>query len=94
MRDPGFEWDDAKAAKNEARHGVSFKFARNVFGDPFAIERLDDREDYGETRFVITGMVEGVVLSVAYSEQDGRIRLISARQATRVEQDDYFTESG
>jgi len=43
-----FEWDDAKAEANFRAHGVSFDLARAVFNDPFAIERLDDREDYGE----------------------------------------------
>jgi uncharacterized protein len=42
-----FEWDDAKAAENYARHGVSFETATKAFKDPFGIERLDDRENYG-----------------------------------------------
>jgi hypothetical protein len=48
MNEDGFEWDDVKAAQNYADHGVSFQAARKVFEDPFATERLDDREDYGE----------------------------------------------
>ena len=43
-----FEWDDAKAEANLQAHGVSFDLAKTVFRDPFAVERLDDREDYGE----------------------------------------------
>jgi uncharacterized DUF497 family protein len=39
-----FEWDKAKAKANFRRHGVSFDLAKTVFKDPFAIERLDDRE--------------------------------------------------
>jgi uncharacterized DUF497 family protein len=39
-----FEWDKAKAKANFRRHGVSFDLAKAVFRDPFAIERLDDRE--------------------------------------------------
>ena len=54
-----FEWDEAKAEANWRAHGVSFELARTVFSDPFAVERLDDREDYGEERFVIVGMAEG-----------------------------------
>jgi uncharacterized DUF497 family protein len=65
-----------------------------VFSDPFAVERLDDREDYGEERFVIIGMAEGnMVLFVAYTEREGCIRMISARRATQYEQDDYFRQS-
>jgi uncharacterized DUF497 family protein len=46
MQSAGFEWDDAKAAENLAKHGVGFETASRVFTDPFAIERLDDRRDY------------------------------------------------
>ena len=73
---------------------MSFGLARTVFKDPFAIERLDDREDYGEGRFVIIGMAAGgVVLFVAFSEREGRMRIISARRATQSEQDDYFRQN-
>lgn len=89
-----FEWDDAKARANWNVHGVSFELARAVFRDPFAIERLDDRQDYGEERFIIIGMAEGqVILFVAYAERQDRIRIISARRATQHEQDDYFKEN-
>ena len=75
-------------------HGVSFDLAKTVFNDPFAIERLDDREDYGEERFVLIGMAEGhVLLYVAYTEREERIRIISARGATQHEQDDYFRQN-
>jgi len=88
-----FEWHDAKAEANLQTHGVSFELAKTVFKDPFAIERLDDREDYGEERFVIVGMAEGhVLLFVAYTERE-RIRIISARRATQHEQDDYFRQN-
>ena len=50
-----FEWDDAKDAANTAKHGVGFVIARNVFKDVFAIERVDDRQDYGEERYNIIG---------------------------------------
>ena len=89
-----FEWHDAKAEANLQAHGVSFDLAKTVFKDPFAVERLDDREDYGEERFVLIGSAEGnVVLFVAYTEREGRIRIISARRATQNEQDDYFRQS-
>lgn len=91
-----FDWRDTadKAARNLREHGVSFELATTVFNDPFAVERLDDREDYGEARFVITGRAEGsIVLLVAYTERQGRVRLISARRATKREQDDYFRQN-
>jgi uncharacterized DUF497 family protein len=75
-------------------HGVSFDLAKTVFKDPFAIERLDDRENYGEERFVIIGMAAGdILLFVAYAERGERIRIISARRATQYEEDDYFQQN-
>ena len=89
----GFEWDKTKDADNYAKHGVSFETATEVFKDTFAIERLDDRESYGEDRFILIGMAEGVVITVVYTERSGSIRIISARNATKHEQDDYFVQN-
>ncbi|HLJ27082.1 MAG TPA: BrnT family toxin [Candidatus Angelobacter sp.] len=89
-----FEWDEAKAEANWRTHGVSFDLARSVFRDVFAIERSDDREEYGEERFVVIGMMEGqVILFVAYTEREDRVRIISARRATAHEQEDYFRQN-
>jgi len=91
-----FEWDNAKADANFSAHGVSFDLATTVFRDRFAIERLDDREDYGEERFVMIGRAEGnILLFVAYTERKNneRIRIISARRATQNEQEDYFQQN-
>jgi uncharacterized protein len=89
-----FEWDDAKAQANVRTHGVSFDLATTVFKDPVAIERFDDRENYGEERFVMIGRAEGeVLLFVAYTEREECIRIISARRATQYEQDDYFQQN-
>ena len=60
-----FEWDEGKSVANFAKHGVSFEAARNVFRDPFAMELLDDRFDYGEERYAIIGMASGRLLFVA-----------------------------
>jgi uncharacterized protein len=90
MQNDEFEWDDAKAKQNQAQHGVTFELATLTFRDPFAIELLDDREDYREERFIRLGRAEGAILAVAYTDRNGRTRLISARYATRVEQDDYY----
>ena len=91
-----FDWRNTadKAARNLRDHGVSFDLATTVFDDPFAVERLDDREDYGEERFIIIGMAAGnILLFVVYTERKGRIRIISARRATKREQDDYFQQN-
>jgi uncharacterized DUF497 family protein len=86
-----FEWDEAKAASNLKKHRVSFEAACRVFEDAFAIDQLDS-ENYGELRFLITGMVNGVLLTVVYSERGPRIRLISARKADRYEQREYYRQ--
>ena len=81
MEDPDFEWDDAKAASNLARHRVSFEAAKLAFEDPFALVRDDFREDYGEDRWTITGMAAGRLLFVAYTMRESRTRIIMARFA-------------
>jgi len=53
-----FEWDDEKVASNWAEHGVAFHEAVKAFRDPFAVERFDDREGYGEERVNLIGMCE------------------------------------
>ncbi len=57
------------------------------------MERIDDREDYGEERINLIRMCEGVILHVTYTERGERIRIISARRAERHEQDDYYREN-
>ena len=93
MNDDDFEWDDDKAAANYAKHGVSFGRARLVFSDLFGIGAYDDRDDYGEDRFTRVGMVEGTLLFASYTERGDRIRIISARRATKDEQDDYYRQN-
>jgi uncharacterized DUF497 family protein len=89
MSEPKFEWDPAKAARNEADHGVTFEMATAVFGDPFGIDYLDDREDYGEDRYVLIGMADGRLLYVAYTMRGEVIRIISARGADPYERRRY-----
>jgi uncharacterized DUF497 family protein len=85
-----FEWDGVKARGNLAKHGVSFEAALLVFDDLFAIERIDSVGEPVEIRYVITAMAKGVLLTVVYTERGDRIRIISARKATRHEQEEYY----
>ena len=82
-------WDTDKDAANRRKHGLSFEVASRVFLDPGRIEMYDDREDYGEDRWMTIGAVNAVLLVVAYTvrEDDGGevIRLISARKANAPE---------
>ncbi len=89
-----FEWDAGKAAVNRTKHGVSFEEAVTVFGDPDALDGPDLRHSEKESRFLRLGRaVSGRVLIVAYAvrrQDDGeKIRVISARQASRKERAAY-----
>jgi uncharacterized DUF497 family protein len=88
MQDDGFEWDDTKAERNRRSHKIPFELARKVFEDPLAIEWDDDRER-AEQRLCRVGIVEGHLLFVAFTYRAGRVRLISARPAERVERRRY-----
>ena len=87
-----FEWDDNKAVRNYSKHGVSFEEATDVFDDLYSIGEVDDREAYGEGRFVLIGMVGNKLLYVVYTERGDRIRIISARKATKHERDKYYRQ--
>ena len=85
-----FEWDAAKAAENLAKHGVSFDDASTVFSDPLAGTILDPRHSADEVRFVTIGFSTSQrLLVVAHSDRDDRVRIISARRATRRERRKY-----
>ena len=66
-------------------------FAKEVFNDPWLVEQMDTRLDYGETRWRTVGEVDGVLLLVVYTERLDAIRVISARKANRHEREDYET---
>ncbi len=85
-----FEWDPRKAAKNLRKHRVSFHEAATVFGDSFSITVLDPDHSVEENRYVTVGLSDRRrLLMVSHTERDDRIRIISARELTRVERDAY-----
>lgn len=88
-----FEWDDAKAEANWHKHGVTFTEAAQAFVDPFAIELIDDRDDYEEERIILIGLQQARILTVVYTERGERTRIISARRATKHEEDYYYREN-
>jgi len=84
-----FEWDETKNQTNIRKHGIGFDTAKRIFEGVVATAR-DRRRDYGEDRHVSIGRVEtGVLIVVAHAERGGRIRLISARPASRKERRIY-----
>jgi uncharacterized DUF497 family protein len=91
--DRTFYWNNEKAARNVQRHGISFAQATRAFHDPFRVEWIDDREDYGEERISFLGMYGDVLLHVTYTERGNTVWLILARRAEKHEQDDYYREN-
>jgi uncharacterized protein len=85
-----FEWDDAKAAENLRKHGVSFSEASTVFGDPLSRTIVDPLHSEEEQRFVVLGQ-SGLqhTLVVVHMYRGQVIRIISARTATSRERKDY-----
>ena len=81
-----FEWDENKAGGNLAKHGVSFVEAATVFGDPLSDTFDDPDHSAEERRFIIIGVSgRGRMLVVAHTDDGEVVRIISAREPTRVE---------
>jgi uncharacterized DUF497 family protein len=79
-----------KAARNLAKHGVSFHEAATVFGDPMAMTYFDPAHSEDEDRFVTFGQSKQErLLVVSHTDRNDRTRIISARQATRKERKQY-----
>jgi len=84
-----FEWDEQKNRLNIQKHGIDFADAAEMFANPMLIA-LDDREEYGEDRWIGLGMLKTRVVVVVYTERDGdTIRIISLRKALRHERERY-----
>ena len=88
-----FEWDESKNAQNIRKHGVSFDVAKDAFDDENQIERSDDLVFYGEERFILIGLAKDELLYVVFTERGNRTRIISARRATKHEQQDYYQQT-
>ena len=81
-----FEWDPAKAEANSREHGVTFEEAATAFGDPLARIFDDPEHSSDEPREIIVGYSESQrLLLVSFTERPHKIRIISARPATRGE---------
>lgn len=89
-----FEWDPEKALVNARKHGVLFSTeAISVFEDASAITITDHESDPEEERFVTIGMsMRARIIVVAYTYRGDQIRIISAREATAHEREQYEEE--
>ncbi|VAW35231.1 hypothetical protein MNBD_CHLOROFLEXI01-4006 [hydrothermal vent metagenome] len=85
-----FEWSRDKVKANLSKHGVSFDEAKTVFEDPLYIDFYDPDHSDDEDRYIIVGRShQRRLLIVSYTERGNLIRLISAREATRMEKNAY-----
>ena len=85
-----FEWDPDKAATNLKKHGISFEEATTSFFDILSVTISDPLHSEVEKRAVLIGQSSsGRLLVTVHADRGSRIRLISARTATRKERKDY-----
>jgi uncharacterized DUF497 family protein len=84
-----YEWDEEKNQNNIRKHGLDFSDAWEVFSAPMLVG-LDDRQDYGEDRWLGVGMLRSRVIVVCFTERgEDSIRIISMRKATSEERKRY-----
>ena len=89
-----FEWDSNKAKTNVLKHNVSFEEATTVFGDKHSITIASPMSTTHERRLVTMGMsARGRIIVVVHTERGNRIRIISARPASRKERKQYLYEA-
>lgn len=93
MRSDRFEWDDAKAARNFKKHRISFEKAMDVFDDPNSISIPDPKHSLTEDRYITIGTTFwNEMLVVSHTYRDERIRIISARRASKAERRRLMTD--
>ena len=88
MKDLYFDWSEAKDKANVQKHGVSFKEAKSVFFDEYALLIADPDHSESEDRFVLLGLSAKLRLLLVchcFEVDDGLIRVISCRKANRKE---------
>ena len=88
---PVFTWDEAKRRANLRKHGIDFTEAESIFRG-FTLTAEDTRDRYEEHRFLTLGLLRDQVVSVAHTERDEGIRIISIRKATKRETHFYFSQ--
>jgi uncharacterized protein len=98
MHDAVFEWDETKNISNQKKHGISFVDAARVFSDPLMLLVPDGHEN-GEERWRAYGQIGNfaiIMTAHTYRSEMGieKIRIISARRATKHERQNYERENG
>jgi uncharacterized DUF497 family protein len=87
-------WDEAKNRRNIKDHGIAFDDAKRIFESP-TVERVDDRFEYGEVRVYAIGLVNGLEITVIYTDcDDDERRIISAWRSEPHERRAYWQRVG
>jgi uncharacterized DUF497 family protein len=73
-------WDERKRTDTLRERGLDFAFAAELFAG-FHLSQVDDRFDYGETRWLTIGQAVGTVLVIVWTPRDDSRRIISMRKA-------------
>jgi uncharacterized protein len=81
-------FDPDKDAINRAKHGISLAEAARIDWDSLRYE-IDERHDYGETRYRGYGLIDGRLYAVVFTFRDGAMRVINLRKANNREQRTY-----
>ena len=87
-----FQWDEQKNKINQQKHGISFEEAESVFFDDYAIQFWDEDHSQEEERFLLLGISSKMRILIVvhcFREEDSIIRIISARKATKNENQEY-----
>lgn len=81
------EWDENKRVENIRKHDLDFVDAWQIFNEPVLVD-IDNREDYGETRFFGLGFLRSIIVAIVFTEPDEEtIRVISLRKALKYERE-------
>jgi uncharacterized DUF497 family protein len=87
-----FVWHEPKRKATLRERGLDFAASRQVFAGP-TLTFVDDREEYGEVRWVTLGLLGDKVVVIVHTETDDEIRIISLREANQHEQHLYFSNT-
>ena len=85
-----FEWDEAKRLQTLKERDLDFKLARHILADPNMVCRIDDRQNYKETRYIAYGMVEKEILCLCYTMRGKVCRVISLRHTHKKERSNHY----
>lgn len=84
-----FEWDENKRTENIGKHELDFTDAWQIFDAPMLVD-VDNRKDYGETRFIGFGFLRNLIVAIVFTEpSEETIRIISLRKALKYEREQF-----